>query len=71
MCVWGGGVKNTLSRGRILLGARNTLYGGLKYFSGGQILIGPKFLLANNILIPYVDADKFIRTHLPHLFVNR
>ena len=34
------GFKNTLSRGHILLGVRDTLYGGLKYFSGGQILIG-------------------------------
>jgi hypothetical protein len=30
-------------RGQILLGVRNTLVGGLKYFSGGQILIGVKF----------------------------
>ena len=37
------GVKNTLLRGQILLGVRNNLVGGLKYFSGGQILIGVNF----------------------------
>ena len=36
---WG---QNTLSMSQILLGVRNTLCGGLKYFSEGQILIGVK-----------------------------
>jgi hypothetical protein len=38
------GGQNTLSRSHILLGVRNTLSGCLKYFSGGQILIGITFL---------------------------